>query len=186
MTGRIKLLTAGSSSGVIEADNGSRLYFDACAVLAYDVAGLSVGQLVTFDNENGLGRRAINICVQRPHQPAPVDKKRKESMLRYVGFDQAQAIRTYRFERTSVGEDTQMFAVTTDVTLFTKYHIGIQEGPALCMRLLTLGTDDLTAQPPKRTLTEEDLVTHLASRPTPGPRHQKRIPRPAAAAPRAV
>ena len=182
MTGRIKLLTAGSSSGVIETDNGSRLYFDACAVLAYDVAGLSVGQLVTFDNENGMGRRAVNICVQRPHQAAPIEKKRKESVLRYMGFDQAKAIRTYRFERTSVGEDTQMFTVTTDVTLFAKHHIGIQEGPALCMRLLTVGTEDLAVPPLQRALTEEDLVTHLASKPAPGPRHQKRIPRPAAAA----
>jgi len=182
MTGRIKLLSAASSSGVIESDNGSRLYFDACAVLAYDVAGLSVGQLVTFDSENGIGRRAINICVQRPHQPAPIEKKRKESVLRYLGFDQAKAIRTYRFERTSVGEDTQMFAVSTDVTLFTKYHIGIQEGPALCLRLLMVGIDDLAAPSLERALTEEDLVTHLASRPTPGLRHQKRIPRPAPAA----
>jgi len=131
MTGRIKLLSVGSSSGVIESEGGVRLYFDAGAVLAYDVATLSVGQLVTFDSENGVGRKAVNVCVQRPHSSLPVEKKRKESMLRYVGFDQTRAIRTYRFERTSFGEDTETFAVTTDVTLFTKYHIGIQEGPSL-------------------------------------------------------
>ena len=109
MTGRIKLLGVGSSSGVIESENGARLYFDAGAVLAYDVANLSVGQLVTFDSENGIGRKAVNICVQRPHTAAPTEKKRKESMLRYVGFDQTKAIRTYRFERTSFGEDTESF-----------------------------------------------------------------------------
>jgi len=180
MTGRIKLLGIGSSSGVIESENGARLYFDAGAVLAYDVANLSVGQLVTFDSENGIGRKAVNICVQRPHSTVPAEKKRKESMLRYVGFDQTKAIRTYRFERTSFGEDTESFVVTTDVTLFTKYHIGIQEGPSLCMRLLAVGLDDTAITPPERALTEQDIITHLASKPAPSPRpHHKRVPRPA-------
>jgi len=179
MTGRIKLLSVGSSSGVIESEGGVRLYFDAGAVLAYDVATLSVGQLVTFDSENGVGRKAVNVCVQRPHSSLPVEKKRKESMLRYVGFDQTRAIRTYRFERTSFGEDTETFAVTTDVTLFTKYHIGIQEGPSLCMRLLAVGLDDTSVSQMQRALTVQDIVSHLASRPSPSLRHHKRVPRPA-------
>lgn len=178
MTGRIKLLSAGSDSGVIESETGARLYFDASAVLAYDAANLSVGQLVTFDSENGIGRKAVNICVQRPHTAAPVEKKRKESMLRYVGFEQTKAVRTYRFERTSFGEDTETFAVTTDVTLFTKYRVGIQEGPSLCMRLLAVGLDETAASQP-RALTEEDFVSHLASKPVPSARNHKRVPRPA-------
>jgi cold shock CspA family protein len=183
MTGRIKVLSAGSASGFIEAENGSRIHFDSAAVLAYDVTYLSVGQLVTFDVENGLGRKAVNICVQRPHQAPPPEGKRKESMLRYVGFDQTRAIRTYRFERTSLGLETETFAVTTDITLFTKYHVAIQEGPALCLRLLTLGMEGVAVPPIQRSLTEQDIKIHVASRPVPGtrPHHKRTPPRPAAA-----
>jgi cold shock CspA family protein len=181
MTGRIKVLSAGSASGFIEAENGSRIHFDSGAVLAYDVTYLSVGQLVTFDVESGVGRKAVNICVQRPHQVPPAEGKRKESMLRYVGFDQTRAIRTYRFERTSLGEETETFAVTTDITLFTKYRVAIQEGPALCLRLLMVGSEGAAMPPAPRSLTEQDIQTHVASRPIPGTRpHHKRTPRPAA------
>ena len=49
MTGRIKNLSAGSDSGFIEAENGLRFHFDSCAVLAYDMTYLAVGQLVMED-----------------------------------------------------------------------------------------------------------------------------------------
>jgi cold shock CspA family protein len=183
MTGRIKILSSGSASGFIEAENGSRIHFDSGAVLAYDVAYLSVGQLVTFDLDNGVGRKAVNICVQRPHQSPVVEGKRKESMLRYVGFDQTRAIRTYRFERTSLGEETETFAVTTDITLFTKYHVAIQEGPALCLRLLMVAAEGPAAPRAPRSLTEQDLQTHVASRPVAGTRPHHKRPSRAAAAP---
>lgn len=180
MTGRIKILSAGSASGFIEAETGGRVHFDSSAVLAYDVAYLAIGQLVTFDIEDGLGRKAVNICVQRPQPTTPPDGKRKDSMLRYVGFDQIQTIRTYRFERTSLGEETETYAVTTDIALFTKYHVAIQEGPALCLRLLTVGVEVAGPSRLRRSLTEQDILTHVASRPVPGARpHHKRPPRPA-------
>jgi hypothetical protein len=97
----------------------------------------------------------VNICLQRSHQAPHTEGKRKETTLRYVGFDQIKGIRTYRFERTSVGEETETFAVTTDMALFTKHHIGIQEGPALCAQKLTA---DLEAQHQgTHELTNEDL-----------------------------
>ena len=187
MTGRIKNLTAGSSSGLIEGENGSRFHFDSWSVLAYDVTYLAVGQLVTFDLANGANPNAVNISLQRSHQVPRAEGKRKESVLRYVGFDQTKGIRTFRFERTSVGEETETFAVTTDVALFTKHHIGIQEGPALCLSLLIPRVDAAGATAvlrPECSLTEEDLLKYLASKPVPGsrPHHKRTTPRTTAAA----
>ena len=185
MTGRIKNLSAGNGAGFIESENGLKFHFDSGAVLAYDVTYLAVGQLVTFDLESGGSPKAVNICLQRAHAAPHPDGKRKETTLRYVGFDQTKGIRTYRFERTSVGEETETFAVTTDVALFTKHHIGIQEGPALCLHVLMIGLDGASVNAPRLacSLTEEHMLTYLASKPVPGARqHHKRIPRPAAAA----
>ena len=185
MTGRIKNLSAGNGAGFIESENGLKFHFDSGAVLAYDVTYLAVGQLVTFDLESGGSPKAVNICLQRAHAAPHPDGKRKETTLRYVGFDQTKAIRTYRFERTSMGEETETFAVTTDMALFTKHHIGIQEGPALCLHVLMIGLDSASVNAPRLacSLTEEHMLTYLASKPVPGARqHHKRIPRPAAAA----
>ena len=130
----------------------------------------------------GSGRKAVNICVQKTQNAPVADGKRKETTLRYVGFEQIRAIRTYRFERASLGEQTEMFAVTTDIALFTKYHVAIQEGPALCLRLLMVGLEN--AGVPQSQLTEQDILTHVASRPVPGSRpHHKRTPRATAASP---
>ncbi len=185
MTGRIKNLSAGNGAGFIESENGLKFHFDSGAVLAYDVTYLAVGQLVTFDLESGGSPKAVNICLQRAHAAPHPDGKRKETTLRYVGFDQTKAIRTYRFERTSMGEETETFAVTTDMALFTKHHIGIQEGPALCLHVLMIGLDGTAVSAPRLScsLAEQRMLTYLVSKPVPGTRpHHKRIPRPAAAA----
>jgi hypothetical protein len=190
MTGRIKNLNVGSDSGFIEAENGLRFHFESCAVLAYDMTYLAVGQLVTFDLEAGGNPKAVNICLQRAHPAAHPEGKRKETTLRYMGFDQTKGIRTYRFERTSMGEETESFAVTTDMTLFTKHRIGIQEGPALCLHVLTVGLDaaSVVGGPELQcSLTEAHMLTYLASKPVPGARpHHKRVPRPAPVTPHAV
>jgi cold shock CspA family protein len=187
MTGRIKNLSAASASGFIESENGLKFHFDSGAVLAYDANYLAVGQLVTFDLEPGGNPKAVNICLQRAHQASRTEGKKKETTLRFMGFDQIKGIRTYRFERTSMGEETETFAVTTDMALFTKHRIGIQEGPALCLHVLVMGLDSAVAgsglQVMECSLTEQDMLTYLASKPVPGARpHHKRIPRPAAAA----
>src|ERR1700688_4723239 len=146
MTGKIKLLNTESASGCIDAENGRRLHFDSCAVLAYDATFLAVGQLVTFDLEKGSSSRAVNICVQRTRTVPHVEGKKDINSLRYMGFDQVASIRSYKFERTAMGEETEMFVVTTDLTLFAKHHVGIQEGPTLCLHLLTA---ELGSQPPR-------------------------------------
>jgi hypothetical protein len=190
MTGKIKLLNTENASGCIDAENGLRFHFDSCAVLAYDATFLAVGQLVTFDLEKGSSSRAVNVCVQRSRAVPHVDGKRDTNALRYMGFDQMASIRSYKFERTALGEETEMFIVTTDLALFTKHHIGIQEGPTLCLHLLTaeLATAGAADRPHFHcTFTEQDMLTHVASRPVPGTRaHTRRPPRHPAAAAHAV
>lgn len=186
MTGRIKMLSGENASGFIKAENGLSVHFDSSAVLAYDAIRLAVGQLVTFDLEGGNCTKAVNVCVQRQHPVPHAEEKRLESIrLRYMGFEQSESIRAYRFERISAGTETKTFIVTTDLALFRKHHVGIQEGPALCLHLLTgeLNAADAAHRPPSQcSLTDRDMLAHLASRPVPrtkpGP---KRMPHASAA-----
>lgn len=183
MTGTIEKLSDGSTSGFIKAENGLSVQFDSSAVLAYDAARLAVGQLVTFDVENGIHPLATNICVHK--QPGAVDdgKRRPENVRppRYMGFEQMGRIRAYRFVRLSLHEETQIFFVSADLDLFTKHHIGIQEGPGLCLAVLVAEYDAASCrhQAKVRDLTDTDMLAHLAQRPVPAPRHQpRRTPRP--------
>ena len=174
MTGRIKVLSNGSESGVIKAEDGISVHFDTAAVLAYDVLNLAVGQLVTYDLDDGGVPKAVNVCVQKAHPAPNAEERRLQTIrLRYAGFEQTGNIRGYRFERLSPGEDTETFLVNTDMGLFTKHRVGIQEGPALCLRLL-LAELDAAGGAPKSvsqcTLTDREMLAYLASRPAPGSR----------------
>jgi cold shock CspA family protein len=180
MTGVIKALTIGSASGFIRAEDGHNIHFEPSSVLAYDVACLAVGQLVTFDLDSGDRTEAVNVYVQksRPVIPAPI-KGQDATPLRYVGFDQQQGLRAYRFERRSPGEETAAFVVTADLSLFAKHHVAIQEGPALCLRVLMTELESTDGVRPRRVpsiLSEEDLLAHIARRPIPPPRRRP-IPR---------
>jgi len=134
MRGRIKVLNARSSEGVIQADNGDSICFDFSAVLAYDVACLAVGRLVSFDLAGRDGSSAVNVCLHRI-QPFP-ERAPQRPAVRYVGFEQAEGIRSYKFERTSPGEEMKTLVVTTDVALLARHRVLLQEGPGLCLRLL--------------------------------------------------
>jgi cold shock CspA family protein len=190
MTGKIKQLNSESASGCIDAENGVKLHFDSSAVLAYDATFLAVGQLVTFDLEKGSPSKAVNICVQRTRPVPHAEGKREANSLRYVGFDQVASIRSYKFERTAMGEETEIFIVTTDLTLFAKHHVGIQEGPTLCLHLLSaqLAAAGVAERPHFQcSFTEQNMLSHVASRPVPGARaHSRRPPRHPAAAAQAV
>jgi cold shock CspA family protein len=183
MTGRIKSWSAGSASGLITAENGVSVHFHSSAVLAYDIISLTVGQFVSFDLESGNCPRAANVCVLRHHHIAGVLANRQGTeQLRYMGFDQTESIRAYRFERVSPGEGTQTFIVTTDLALFRKHCVRLQEGPALCLHMLTaelLGADSIPRPPLQRALTDQDMLAHLASRPVPASRPRPKLtPRP--------
>jgi cold shock CspA family protein len=171
MNGTIKSLSAGNASGFIAGEDGLSICFQSSGVLAYDIAGLTVGQLVTFDVEGGKWPKAMNVCVRRQHQIAATPENHHESVdLRYMGFEQVGSVRSYRFDRISPGEEKKTFVVATDLALFLKYHVGIQEGPGLSLHLLSaeMGALGPTAWPLLQcSLTEKDMLAHLASRPAP-------------------
>ena len=125
MRGHIQVLNAGSAEGVIQADNGDSISFEFSAVLAYDVACLAVGRWVSFDLEGRDGSSVVNVCLHRL-QPSPEGAPRFAS-LRYVGFEQAEGIRSYKFERTRPGEEMETAVVTTDIALFTRHRVPLQE-----------------------------------------------------------
>lgn len=57
--------------------------------------------------------------------------------IRYLGFEQIQNSRVYRFEVRTGGRLTSQVSVTADMAVFRNHRVGIQEGPSLCGRKLT-------------------------------------------------
>jgi hypothetical protein len=82
--------------------------------------------------------------------------------LRYVGFDQHDNTRAYKFDSVSEGQHAVRLVITADLTLFLKHHVSIQEGPILCARKLT--TDPATIGPENHRLTDEDLLAFTTAR----------------------
>lgn len=163
MTGRIKSLSTLSPSGLITADNGQNVHFRSAAVLPGGAGVLAPGQFVTFDMDAGKWPAAINVRVVEPSEAAPVPQE--GTYLQYRGFEQIGATRAYRFSRISRGGDTRQYVVNVDLALFFKHHVGIQEGPALCLRLLSEGPDSSgAAWPPSQSLSDSDMLAHLARR----------------------
>ena len=72
--------------------------------------------------------------------------------IRYLGFDQRQNSRVYRFDVRIEGRLTKQVSVTADMAVFRNQRVGIQEGPSLSRNKLTAdlergweGEHDLTA-----------------------------------------
>jgi hypothetical protein len=87
--------------------------------------------------------------------------------LLYMGFEQEENIREYIFHRIAHGEDPQVFVVSTDLDLFRKNHVGLQEGPALCLGVLLaeLEAAELPQQwLPRRVLTDQHMQAYLVTR----------------------
>jgi len=182
MIGRIKNMSATSRSGFIQADNGQTVYFTSAAVWEHDFPFLTVGQAVSFELQDGHWLKAANVHLLENHRPTRAPEKSREPMqLRYVGFDQAGFVRTFRFQAAVSGEQTRDYTVTADVRLFQKYHIGIQEGPSLCTQILLTQLGPLhepAEQSVQPVLNEKDLIALVASR-TVAPRKPfRRRPRP--------
>jgi hypothetical protein len=98
--------------------------------------------------------------------------------FQYMGFGQEGSLREYRFRRISRGVETIEFVMNADLTLFAKHHVGIQEGPGLCLHIL-LGQGAASGAPAAaapRSLTESDMLAHLASRPSPQAKGTRRSP----------
>ena len=82
--------------------------------------------------------------------------------LRYLGFDQKQNTRTYKFDGVANGQPTVHFVVTADLALFLANRIGIQEGPTLCTHKLSTSQD--SASDANLELTNDDLRAHVSAR----------------------
>jgi hypothetical protein len=78
--------------------------------------------------------------------------------LRYMGFDQTNNIREYKFDGVAAGETAKHFVVSANLALFANYRVGLQEGPALCLKRLLADLE--TLQPLPRELTSGDLNSH--------------------------
>lgn len=57
--------------------------------------------------------------------------------IRYLGFDQRQNCRVYRFDVRTDGSLTKEVSVTADIAVFRNHSVGIQEGPFLSGNKLT-------------------------------------------------
>ena len=153
MVGRISALGSATLFGIIKADNGLSVPFDRSQVMAYDMTGLAVDQLVSFDIENGASPKAMNVCVRKEQQAAVHNEGRNDPVrLRYMGFEQRGVARIYRFDQVAIGADAIHMVVEVPMALFTEFHVGIQDGPALCLNVL-----NACPVVPSRRLTGSDL-----------------------------
>jgi hypothetical protein len=86
--------------------------------------------------------------------------------LLYMGFEQAGNVREYTFHGVTYGEETRVFIVDTDLALLREHHLGLQEGPILCLRTLTAELDTLGAAqlPGKHQIVERDIRAYLLNR----------------------
>jgi cold shock CspA family protein len=160
MIGRISVLGTPAQFGVIKAENGLCVRFEHSAVMAYDVNGLAIDQLVSFDIENGPNPKAVNVCVRRGREHGRDEARQEALRLRYMGFGQNGGAREYRFDQVSVGGDAIHLVVNIPMSLFTKYHMSIQDGPALCLRVLH---SDREFQP-VQSLTDADVLAYVESK----------------------
>ena len=72
--------------------------------------------------------------------------------LRYLGFDQRQNSRVYRFDVRTNGRLPKEVSISADISIFRDHRVGIQEGPVLSGNKLTAdlergweGAHELTA-----------------------------------------
>ncbi len=177
MTGIIKSLESGGASGTITTEDGLVVRFPLSAVPVYDLPVLTIGQVVNFDLERGRFPKALNVYVL---QSQGVNTRQEHTRLRYLGFEHRGNIRVYLFEGLIPGVTKRTIAVEADVALFTRHHVGIQEGPALCLHLLVekLDAEDAAAQTSFNcSLSDREMLAYLESRPDPHAKHLKRARR---------
>ena len=78
-----------------------------------------------------------------------------------MGFDQVKNIREYKFDGVAEDETTTHFVVSADLALFVRYHVGLQEGPALCLKKLSVDLEALQQLPHE--LTGGDLAAYASA-----------------------
>ena len=90
--------------------------------------------------------------------------------FRYIGFDQHENARTYKFDRAEDKQPAVRLVVTADLALFLKHHVNIQEGPSLCAR--KLNADQTALGQHDYELTDEDLLAFTAAHARKPPRRR--------------
>ncbi len=84
--------------------------------------------------------------------------KRNLLEIRYLGFDQRENSRVYRFDVQTDGRLTKEVSVTADMVVFRDHRVGIQEGPILSGNKLT--TDLGRGWEGEHELTSADVRAH--------------------------
>jgi cold shock CspA family protein len=173
MNGTIKCFSGQTGSGSIRSAHGETFDFELTGVLAYDVAKLAEGKLVHFDLASGPSPKAINISIDPACDVSAGRNGDREIMrLRYLGFENEGNLRLYCFQRLTPREQAQTFLVEADLLLFRRHQVHIQEGPALCLKMLLVGLE--CAGDPRTLarcrLTQQHLTAFVASQPVRGAR----------------
>src|SRR5260370_14950796 len=138
MLGTVTRISRHTATGTIRSEQGESFDFDLAAVLTYDMAMLTEGKLVHFEAAGRTPCKAMNIALEPPAAAHPGAERYKEiRQLRYVGFQHHGNCRTFRYERITPGQATQNFVVDVDLWLYQTYRIAIQDGPTMCMKILT-------------------------------------------------
>ncbi len=166
MTGRIEILAAVNKPGLITSNSGvSRFHYNYRLPLGR-IDGLAKGRLVTFELEKGSPETAVSVCTKEPGERSPGDQHVFPREIRYGGFEQDGNIRTYRFQAWQSGEENQEAIVMVDLALFRKHGITLQEGPALCLRLVQSELQQPSSREAvlKRALSDKEMLAHLAVR----------------------
>lgn len=166
MTGRIEILASAGKPGLITSNSGASRFHYTYRFPLGRIDGLAKGQLVTFELEKGSPEMAVGVCLKELGLPSPLDPHLFQREIRYTGFEQTNNIRTYKFQAWQTGEENQEAIVTVDLALFRKHRITLQEGPALCLRIVRdelqqTGSAEVVW---KRALSDKEMLAHLASR----------------------
>jgi len=165
MTGRIEVLATVDRPGRITTKTGVNRFHYAYHLPPGGTDGLSVGGLVTFELKKGDDGVAIGVCAKDEAEANHIGESRLE--VRYQGFEQTNNVRSFKFQAWRTGEENQEAVVTVDLALLRKYGITIQEGPALCLRLVEAEIQQPNPYEPevwKRGLTDKEMMAHLACR----------------------
>lgn len=171
MNGTIEFISGQNGSGAVRSANGENFDFELTGVLAYDVAELAAGKLVHFDVASGPSPKAINISIDPACDISAGRNADREIMrLRYLGFEHKGNLRLYYFQRLTPQQQAQTFLVEADLSLFRTHQVHIQEGPALCLKMLLVRSECAgDPQTPVRcALTQQHLTAFLTSQPVRG------------------
>ena len=103
--------------------------------------------------------------------------------IRYLGFDQRQNSRVYRFDVRTDGRLTKQVSVTADMAVFRNHSVAIQDGPLLSGNKLTAdlergweGEHELTATDVRAYADIKALADAQRAGARKAPRHRPGVP----------